>query len=283
MTVYQVSAFSKNGAGGNGAGVVVNPPTLTAVEKTQVAKTMGYSETVFISPSTMADFKLEYFTPTGEVPLCGHATIGAFLVLDALAMVMGGMDYTIETKAGVLAVTLGETGVVMMEQSLPTFYDVVPQSQVAGCFSPIAYQADLPIQMVSTGLKDILLAVDGVDTLAAMTPDFSAITGVSQGLKCVGIHAFALTKTQGITAVCRNFAPLYGIEEEAATGTSNCALACYLYHHGHKQKDYLFEQGHQLGRVSQIRVQLETKKATITRVWVGGTGYLLGEREIEAS
>lgn len=283
MTVYQVNAFSKNGAGGNGAGVVVNPPTLTAAEKTAIAKTMGYSETVWISPSAVADFKLEYFTPEGEVPLCGHATIGAFLVLDALVQVMSGVVYTIETKAGVLAVVLGDDGAVKMEQSLPTFYDLVPQAQVAGCFAPIVYDGTLPIQMVSTGLKDILLAVDGEATLGAMTPDFDAITAVSRDLNCVGIHAFALikSKAQGITAVCRNFAPLYGIDEEAATGTSNCALACYLFRHGHKQTDYVFEQGHQLGSVSQIRVQLETKKAAITRVWVGGTGYLLGEREIE--
>ncbi|MDR0424261.1 MAG: PhzF family phenazine biosynthesis protein, partial [Clostridiales Family XIII bacterium] len=31
---------------------------------------------------------------------------------------------------------------------------------------------------------------------------------------------------------CRNFAPLYGIPEEAATGTSNGALTWYLYTHG---------------------------------------------------
>ena len=82
--VYVVSAFSKNGAGGNLAGVVLNRPELTAVQKMAIAAELGYSETAFVTASDRAELHLEYFTPTEEVPLCGHATIASFTLLHLL-------------------------------------------------------------------------------------------------------------------------------------------------------------------------------------------------------
>ena len=76
MDVYVASAFSKDNRGGNKAGVVLQQARLNEAEKTEIALLMGYSETAFVANSELADFKLEYFTSVGEVPLCGHATIG---------------------------------------------------------------------------------------------------------------------------------------------------------------------------------------------------------------
>lgn len=56
---------------------------------------------------------------------------------------------------------------------------------------------------------------------------------LSQKYGVIGMHLFALSEEN---IICRNFAPLYDIDEEAATGTSNGALACYLYHHQILQK-----------------------------------------------
>lgn len=57
-----------------------------------------------------------------------------------------------------------------------------------------------------------------------------------------------------VTAWCRNFAPLYGIDEEAATGTANGALTEYLYWQGIlKDEDQsLYLQGESMGRPSKI-------------------------------
>ena len=95
MKVYVVSAFCMNGS--------------------------GYSETVFLSDSGKADFKLEYFTPKGEVPLCGHATIASFIVLRELGRLKKS-EYTIETAAGLLKVWIDGDGLVFMEQNSPSFF-----------------------------------------------------------------------------------------------------------------------------------------------------------------
>lgn len=85
FNAYVASAFSKDDKGGNKAGVIIGR-RFTEAQKTEIAGYLRYSETVFVSISTFNDFKLEYFTSKGEIPLCGHATIAAFTVLRHLGL-----------------------------------------------------------------------------------------------------------------------------------------------------------------------------------------------------
>ncbi|MCM1334720.1 MAG: PhzF family phenazine biosynthesis protein [Bacteroides sp.] len=276
MEIYRASAFSKNGAGGNKAGVVLDGAALTRGEKQAIAKEVGYSETVFFSESGAADFRLEYFTPEGEVPLCGHATVAAFVVLGALKRLQKS-EYTIETGAGVLRVSASADGAVMMEQNSPTFAETFTPSELAECFDAGAFADGLPIRVVSTGLRDILLPIRSEAALAGLAPDLAALRRLSAEKEVVGVHAFALAERDGVDAVCRNFAPLYGIDEESATGTSNGALACYLHRYAAKKSAFLFEQGAALGAPSEIAVRLAARDDEIAEVFVGGRGYVLGE------
>ena len=125
-----------------------------------------------------------------------------------------------------------------------------------------------------------MLPITSQEEIMAMTPDFKAITDLSRELDVVGIHAFALTDSSDITAVCRNFAPLYGINEESATGTSNCALASYLFKYYEKKSEYIFEQGHVLGEISRIVVYIDYHEDMIDAVYVGGYGYLVEEKKL---
>ena len=111
-----------------------------------------------------------------------------------------------------------------------------------------------------------------------MVPNFKEISILNKEMKCISIHCFALTESDidnAPIAVCRNFVPLYSINEEAATGTSNCALACYLHNLGIRPQRYIFEQGHNLSSVSRIIVQLKTD-TDILDVRVGGDGIIEG-------
>lgn len=272
--LYRASAFSKDGAGGNKAGVVLDRAALTPAQKQEIAKDVGYSETVFFSESRAADFRLEYFTPTDEVPLCGHATVAAFVVLNALDR-LPKRDCTIETGAGILRIHVKEDGMVLMEQNRPTYAEILEPSELSGCFDERAFASGLPIRVVSTGLRDILLPVRSEEALAGLKPDFEAMKRLSREKNVVGVHAFTLVEGGEIDAVCRNFAPLYGIDEESATGTASGALACYLFRHAQKKSRYVFEQGRELGAASRITVQLEYDGEEIKAVFVGGVGYLL--------
>lgn len=280
VEVYVASAFSKDNAGGNKAGIVFDRPDLSAIQKMAIAKELGYAETAFVTESSIADFRIEYFTPAEEVPLCGHATIGTFAVLNLLQK-LSKSKYTIETKSGVLAITVDADGMVFMEQKTPTFFNRLSTNVFDDCLDSSAIDDKLPIQIVSTGLRDIMLPIKSTEKLQQLNPDFDVMTKLSKEQNVIGVHAFTLEKhEEHVTAICRNFAPLYDIDEESATGTSNCALACYLFKYVERKSQYIFEQGYNLNNPSRIVVNLKTHDDIIDVTFVGGYGYLAEKRSL---
>ncbi|GAB3071668.1 hypothetical protein JCM19029_02040 [Salinicoccus sesuvii] len=159
-----------------------------------------------------------------------------------------------------------------MEQNRPEFYDILPKDALVDCFDIEVLDDNYPIQIVSTGLKDILIPIKDQASLNEMKPDFKEIKKVSKQYGVVGMHLYAVSDYR---MICRNFAPLYDINEESATGTSNGALACYLYEkHGMHKPLYVFEQGYSLDAPSEIHVRLTTNiNNEIDEVHVGGQGY----------
>ena len=123
----------------------------------EIAKELGYAETAFISESEVADYKIEYFTPKEEVDLCGHATIGSFAILMHVNKLFRNR-YTIETNSGVLTITIKDD-IIFMEQNEPIFYDIISPNEFIDCFDSKAIDNTYPIQIVSTGLKDILVPI----------------------------------------------------------------------------------------------------------------------------
>ena len=274
VEVYVISAFSKDGKGGNKAGVVLESHDLMPANMMVIAQDLGYSETAFLTESDVADFKVRYFTPTEEIPLCGHATIATFSILNSLGR-LSKDAYTIETKAGSLNIRIEKDGMIFMEQNRPTYFETLKPDIFAGCLEAGFIDTALPIQIVSTGLKDIMLPVDTKEHLERLNPNFKNMVNLCCDQDVVGIHAFALTGGAETTAICRNFAPRYGINEESATGTSSCALACYLFQHYKRQSQYVFEQGFNLGSASRLVVNITHQGGSIDTVHVGGYGHLV--------
>ena len=75
---------------------------------------------------------------------------------------------------------------------------------------------------------------------------------------------------------CRNFAPLYGIDEESATGTSNGALTYYLYRRGlvSPGKTNLFVQGEAMGKPSKIYSRLTENADGSVSIRIGGSAVV---------
>ena len=136
---------------------------------------------------------------------------------------------------------------------------------------------NLPTQIVSTGLPDIIFPVVSVDALNSLAPDMEALTAISSELKVVGVHAFALS-SDGFTAHVRNFAPLYDIPEESATGTANAALTYYLFKQGIISADAScsFIQGEVMQRPSVVETEIKGG----SKVYVGGNSYILTKGEM---
>lgn len=69
VTINVVNAFIDGAFGGNPAGVVLDADALTDQQRLTIAKTVGLSETAFVSASSVADFKLDFLPPAAKSPI----------------------------------------------------------------------------------------------------------------------------------------------------------------------------------------------------------------------
>ena len=284
IEVALVSAFTVNGKGGNPAGVVFNADNLSDEQKLKIAQAVGYSETAFVASDNEADFEVSFFTTTAEVDFCGHATLATFSTMYQKGMLTAG-TYVQRTKAGMLSVTIESSGKVVMKQQLPekiAGFSYQEIAHVIGIESNILESTHLPIEAISTGLADVIIAVPH-GYLDTIVPNDERIADFCKKHDLVGFHVFELCEVQSKhTASCRNFAPLFGISEESATGSSCGALACYLTDHlAELGSEYVFEQGRAMNCHSLIMASVESDNSIIRSVKVGGFANSMGSVIIE--
>ena len=295
MKFYIVDAFTETTFGGNPAGVVILPegadfPSDEVMVKT--AAELRYSETAFIKKLGEKEFQIRYFTPAAEVDLCGHATIGSFKALLHGGYIEDNAVYMNHTLSGDLNIVVKD-GFILMDMATPVkISEIACEEGLEELYTIMglsyadqkAKGVNLIPQMISTGLPDIMMPVASQTDLAAIAPDFPALSKLSERYEVVGVHAFTLDcEGDEVKTTChvRNFAPLYDIDEEAATGTSNGALTYYGYLNGFVAAgdDCRFVQGEAMDRPSVILSHIEADAETC-KIQVGGTGVILAEGEI---
>ena len=279
MKFYIVDAFTDEPFGGNTAGVVLLNGDFPSDElMQQVAAELRYSETAFVQQQDYDEFTVRYFTPAGEVDLCGHATIATFSLLNQLGMVNDQVPVVNHTLAGDLKVKFGCH--VMMQMAAPRVLEVPMDidrlHRIMAGERPQPWP-EMPVEVVSTGLPDIIMPMASVDALNAMRPDMAALAAYSIELDVVGVHAFALSD-DGYTAHVRNFGPRYDIPEESATGTANAALTHYLQRRGLVKRgdDCRFLQGETMGRPSVVATTVDPDGV----IWVGGSSCIVAKGEL---
>lgn len=278
IRVELVNAFTANGSGGNPAGVVLDAEGLNDAQKLSIAQKVGFSETAFVTRDDVADFAVSFYTVTDEVDFCGHATLATFSTLYRSGILSSG-KYTQRTKAGILEVNIEPSGQVMLQQNSPTWLKSFSASEVSELFDNLELSA-MPIEALTTGLPDLILPVE-TGSLDGLKPKDNAISEFCRANNLVGIHAFELNKNDNnYTASCRNFAPLFGIPEESATGSSNGALACYLSKHIGLQSEFVFEQGRAMNCRSEIKAKVVLDGLEYHTVFVGGTAESTGTLQV---
>ncbi len=172
MNVLRLSAFSKDGKGGNPAGVAFYDEMPTADEMLAIAKQVGYSETAFAVKSGDG-WRVRYFAPAMEVPFCGHATIalGAALGerfgegLYKLYLNQGGISVRAEkTGDGIFSATLQSPG-THSEDAAGEYLDKVLASFH---LTTASLEPAFPPRFASAGAKHLILFLKDRKTLANM-------------------------------------------------------------------------------------------------------------------
>jgi len=286
IIVKKSNAFTESPEGGNPAGIVLDSPDLTHEQMKYVSKELSVSETAFVFPSKKADYRIKFFSPKVEVNLCGHATIATFFTMALNGVFLKNNNIVIyqETKAGVLPVDINFSDEtvdrVMMTQSTPIYKDIcldIPTFADSLNISEDEIDDSLPKQIVSTGLFTLPLCVKSFDILESIIPDFKKIKNLCNRFGVGSFHLFTFDTIESDSIYhARNFAPIYGINEDPVTGTANGAVCSYLIKNKIiKDINLICEQGDIMGRPGRVFVEINRDI-----VKVGGKARVIGEREI---
>lgn len=285
VAVHTLNAFTKNGKGGNPAGVVLDADFLNEKQMLDISKKVDFAETAFVFKSNKADFKVRFFTPSREVNLCGHATIATFHLMHDLG-ILKKKKFTQETKAGILNIEIID-GNIFMNQTRPKYYTILSKKEIAESLNirTETILDELPIQIVSTGLRDILIPIRNLSDLKKIKPNFKEVAKISKKYDVIGYHLFTFDTKNKATAHCRNLVPLYDVPEEPATGTSNGALSCYLFKHNKitnkEAKNLVYEQGYFMKKPSKILASINVKHNKILEIKVGGKAAKIKKKIIK--
>ncbi len=242
IRLYRIDAFTRRRGEGNPAGVVTNAHGLDEARMQAIAHRLGHSETAFVLPPRGDDHDLHirYFTPSVEVPVCGHATVGAHYAL-ALEGAAPGVRRQL-TGAGIQQVeTLQRDGgtVIRMQQNPPTFAPPLAPALVREVAAALGLDVDeldprAPVRFVDTGHGKLLVPIRSRVRLRALRPDMARLAALNERAGTRGYFVFTLDVDDGDDARThgRMFAPGIGIDEDPVTGNANGPLGAYLVRHG---------------------------------------------------
>ncbi|KZL88637.1 PhzF family isomerase [Clostridium magnum] len=293
--LYQIDSFTKEKFTGNPAGVITNADGLTDDEMQRIARELNNSETAFIfsSNSNEYDAHVRFFTPTNEVPICGHATIAAHYAR-AIENGLGTSRVYHKTGAGILPVDIvkenGDYKIVMTQGKIE-FGDIIDSINKEELLAALNIKnSDLlenyEIQIVSTGHSKVMVGIKSIATLNTLQPDYNALSKLSETIKCNGYYVFTVnSKDSDILIHGRMFAPAIGINEDPVTGNANGPLGAYLVHHKLvKQNNSLFsfkaKQGEAIGRPGIIEVEVKIEDEKPIQVKVSGNAVIIFKSEL---
>lgn len=294
--VYQVDAFTKAAFKGNPAGVVTNADGLTDEAMQSIARELNNSETAFIFTSNDPEYDVHtrYFTPTSEVPICGHATIASQYVWALESNHQQGLIYN-KTGAGILPVEvsgLAENTKITMTQGDIEFGILLEANVREDLLLALGLEeSDIlggaRIQVVSTGHSKVMIPLKSTEVMNALSPDMNKLKAISRHIQCNGFYTFTMASLEEEYLIRgRMFAPAIGIEEDPVTGNANGPLGAYLVHHKMIDVEDVFFafkalQGEAINRPGVIDVQVTVENGHPKVIKVSGYAVIVFETTLE--
>ncbi len=294
VNVKKVDAFTETPLMGNPAGVVIKADGLTPEQMQAVAREMSVPETAFILPASLptADLRIRWFTPSVEVPLCGHATIAGFHALAEEGLHgmkgLGTFTFNLETRSGILPVSVEKTRTtILVHFGLP-----LPEFTRAGQF-----KLDI-LRILNLALEDfenrmpivmdryLYVPVRRLHTLFALKPNIFAMAQFLANRSLHGVSVFTTeTVDRGSAVHSRFFAPSEGINEDPVTGSANGPLGVYLFERGEiaaasDQVSLIGEQGDAIGRPGRVMINLSVSGDRVLSVRIGGRAVTVLDGEM---
>jgi PhzF family phenazine biosynthesis protein len=216
---YQVDAFSDKAFAGNPAAVCILDEEISPEAMLRIASEMNLSETAFVQPSGAEGArKLQWFTPTVEVPLCGHATLATSHVL--IRELGEDAPLRFDTLSGILTVEEEMDGWIRMDfpEDPPE-----PADPPKGLLEALGCPPDSP---TLCGTKLWMVRLDTEKQIKKLKPDMAALRKVKLGDTALGVSVTA-PGTAGNDFASRFFGPWVGVDEDPVTGMAHTVLGPY--------------------------------------------------------
>jgi len=208
-----VDAFTHVAYTGNPAAVCLLDRPTTDAWMQSVAREMRHSETAFCIPLQDGTFELRWFTPHGEVRLCGHATL-------ATAHVLWEEGVLEHRKVAQFSTLSGPLNATPLGRQIELDFPARPPSKVeapAGLLDALGVAAS----WVGQDLDDYLVLLEDEVAVRACAPDFRALHAVETR----GVIITAEGAAENVDFVSRFFAPRFGVDEDPVTGSAHCSLS----------------------------------------------------------
>lgn len=259
--IFQLDAFTNRRFSGNPAAVMPMARFPDDAVMQALAAENNLAETAFVVREGV-DYRLRWFTPVTEVPLCGHATLAsAAVVMERLEP--GRTSVVFHSKSGPLRVTRTSRGYVLDFPARPSEKTLVPP----GLACALGVE---PVEVFVNAFNYMVL-LESASAVRQLAPDMAAIARLDRP----GVIATAAGDDGRYDCVSRYFAPAKGIPEDPVTGAAHCMLAPYWAARLGKSQLHAYQASKRGGeitcRVLGERVELEGQCVF----------YMEGEAEIE--
>lgn len=210
MKQYVVDAFSKEVFHGNQAAVCVMEKWIPEELMMNITKENNFSETAFAVKEGEA-YHLRWFTPGGEIDLCGHATLGtAYVILNYYEP--GAEQVHFQTRSGLL--TVKKSG-DLYEMDFPA-YDLQPvavtdaMAEAMGARPSEAFLA-----------RDLVCVFKEEQTVRDLAPNLEKVKELD------GLLLHATAAGGEYDCVSRSFAPKLDVPEDPVCGSGHCHIVPY--------------------------------------------------------
>jgi PhzF family phenazine biosynthesis protein len=278
-----VDVFSQSPFGGNSLPVFPDAHGLSVEQMLRITQEMRHFEAIFLEPTDQpGTVRARIFDLFEELPFAGHPIIGAAAVLHRRSGLDGAQSWQFQLPSKTVEITTdvtagGYSG--LLDQGPPEFLGSFDDgARVAAAFNLAAEElaSDLPLEVVSTGLRYLIVPVrPGVLARARISYDITEL------VQSAGAQFAVLLDEAAVEVRHWNND---GIIEDVATGSAAGTIGAYRLRHGLARAGDTFtlHQGQYTGRPSTLRVQPEGDAARVETVKVGGDVAFVGHGVIQA-
>ncbi|MDJ0614833.1 MAG: PhzF family phenazine biosynthesis protein [Rhizobiaceae bacterium] len=288
---YTLDVFTNQPIAGNPLAVVLDSEGLDDASMQAIAVEFNLSETVFVSPAVEAEkgAAIRIFTPAHELPFAGHPTIGTALLLNQLNHFGVEDDFVLEEKVGPVRCVISESnGKKTARFGLPKIATLMDHPfDTNGWANALGLDAGridgAKGSLWNGGVPYTMVPVISIEDVAAVQIDMSHLRQVEPVFDGIASNPYVFCKggeAPDTDFHARMFAPLFGIPEDPATGSAVASMSGWIAQHemaNTEKRTFKIEQGYEMGRPSQIYLDIEKVDGAIVKAGISGSAVIISD------